>query len=77
MKRFNQKRVQGGRQALGSCVLKEIRAEVTRLAREHRVSKSFVVATVLADAFKIKKQERYYEIDRTPNLHGFRKKQKR
>jgi hypothetical protein len=64
VKIHRQKRVKGGRQPLGSTVLKEIRAEVTRIAREHHVSRSFVIATVLADAFGVKRQERYYELDK-------------
>lgn len=56
--------VKGGRAYLAPAVLREIDAEVTRLASQYRVSKSWVIATVLADAFGIKKQQPYYETRR-------------
>lgn len=52
-----QRRVIGGRDALPSCVLKEIRVAVEKEAMRHGVSKSFVIAVVLAKAFKIDEQE--------------------
>lgn len=56
-----QKPIKGGRQPLPSAVLVEIREHVERIARKYRVSKSFVIAATLADAFKIREQERYDE----------------
>lgn len=55
-----QKRVKGGRKPLPSCVLREIHSEVERTARKFNCSKSFVIATALAETFGIKKQEKYY-----------------
>jgi len=55
-----QKPIAGGREALPACVLKEIHQKVESIAWEHGVSRSFVIATVLADAFGIDEQERYY-----------------
>lgn len=54
--------VKGGRQPLPACVLREIHSKVERLARIHKVSRSFVIATILADALKIDKQVKYYEV---------------
>jgi Mor family transcriptional regulator len=54
-----QKSVKGGRKKLSPSVLKEINYEVERLARKYNVSKSWVVSVVLADAFGIRKQEKY------------------
>lgn len=56
-----QKPVKGGRQALPSCVTKEIHRKVERLARLHRVSRSFVIATILAKYLRIHVEEKYYE----------------
>ena len=61
---YRQKPVKGGREALPSCVIKSIKYEIEKLARQHRVSRSFVVATILADGLGIKLQERFDEIDR-------------
>lgn len=36
-----------------SCVLREIEYEAQRLARKHRVSRSFVIASTMAEAFGI------------------------
>ena len=58
-----QRPVKGGRLPLPSCVLKEIRREVERLARTYNVSRSFVIATTLADAFGVQVEERYDEVD--------------
>ena len=55
-----QKPVKGGRKSLPSCVIKEIRYAVSKLAWENRVSRSFVIATILADKLKIN-IDRYYE----------------
>jgi hypothetical protein len=56
-----QRPIKGGRVPLPSCVLREIEHEVQRLARKHRVSRSFVIAATLADAFGVEKQEHYDE----------------
>jgi hypothetical protein len=55
-----QRPVKGGRAPLPACVLHQIRAHVERLASQHAVSRSFVIATVLADAFGVAEQERFY-----------------
>jgi len=54
-----QKPIKGGRQPLPSCVIKDISREVERLARQHHVSKSFVIAVALAEQFGIEEQETY------------------
>jgi len=51
--------VKGGRDPLPSCVLHDIKNEVERVARRHRVSKSFVIAVALAEAFGVSEQEDY------------------
>jgi hypothetical protein len=56
-----QRPVKGGRESLPSCVIKDISREVERLSREHRVSKSFVIAVALADQFGIAEQETFLE----------------
>jgi len=56
-----QKPVKGGREALPSCVLKSIRREVEERASRYRVSKSFVIAVALAEAFGVRGQESYME----------------
>lgn len=62
--------IKGGRDPLPSCVLKEIRAEVTRIAAEHNVSRSWVIATVLAEAFRIGEQVSYDETRRRRRRTG-------
>ena len=57
-----QRPVKGGRQALPSCVLREIHQAVNFSARKFNVSRSWVVATALADFFGIS-LERYDEAD--------------
>lgn len=54
-----QKPIKGGRQPLPSCVLKDIRTEVERVAKKHDVSRSFVIAVALAETFGIDEQEQY------------------
>lgn len=49
------------RMPLPSCVLDRIHEKVTAIAVRHNVSRSFVIAATLADAFGIKEQERYDE----------------
>lgn len=53
--------VKGGRAHISPCVLHSIDNEVRRLANIYGVSRSFVISTVLADAFRIK-QEKYYDV---------------
>lgn len=57
--------VKGGRIPLPSCVLNEIEEQVEYLARKYSVSRSWVVSSLLADAFGIGKkiQKRYYELE--------------
>lgn len=57
--RRRQRPIKGGRQPLPACVIKDIAREVERLARVHRVSKSFVIAVALAAQFEIDEQESY------------------
>lgn len=59
MKIRRQKPIKGGRQSLPACVIKDISREVEKIAREQRVSKSFVIAVALADQFGITEQESY------------------
>lgn len=54
-----QKPVKGGREPLPACVIRDIQREVERLARKYQVSKSFVIAATLADAFGIDEQEQF------------------
>ena len=55
-----QKRVIGGRKPLPACVIKEIKHKIESLAHQFKVSKSFVISTLLAEALKIKVDEKYY-----------------
>lgn len=52
------------REQLPSCVIEDIKSAVERLAFRHQVSKSWVVATLLADALGIKKQESFIVSDK-------------
>ncbi len=52
-----QRPVRGGREALPSCVLGAIKQAVEADAMRYGVSKSFVIAVILARAYKIKEQE--------------------
>lgn len=54
-----QRPIKGGRDPLPACVIRDIRHEVERLAKRHNVSRSFVIAVALAEAFGIDEQERY------------------
>ena len=51
--------LKGGRDPLFSCVLPSIRDAAVKKAREFDVSPSWVVATILADAFGITDQIDY------------------
>ena len=53
MKLKRQKPVIGGRDSLPSCVIKEIKREVEKDSHKFRVSKSWVVAVILAEHYKI------------------------
>ena len=53
--------IKGGRAHLTPSVLYSIEEKVEALARTHGVSKSWVVATILADAFHIKEQPTFYD----------------
>ena len=52
--------VKGGRISGSHALLQDIEAEVERLAKIYNVSRSWVIATVLADAFRIKEQPSFY-----------------
>jgi hypothetical protein len=54
-----QKRLRKGekRIPMPACVIKEINQAVERDAREFGVSKSFIIAVILSNAYGIKKQE--------------------
>lgn len=64
MKRYRQRPVKGGRDPLPSCVVHKIKVEIERTARKFECSKSFVVSTILAEAFGINIDERYYDYER-------------
>ena len=53
--------VKGGRIPRSAGLLKKIDDEVLRQARKFKVSKSFVIATALAEGLGIKIDEKYYE----------------
>lgn len=48
-----QRPIKGGRDPLPSCVLHSIRQAITGLALQHSCSRSFVIATILADALRM------------------------
>lgn len=54
-----QRRIIGGRESLPSSVIGDIYREVERRAERYGVSRSFLIAVVLADAFGIAEQERF------------------
>lgn len=57
---LTQTRVKGERkEQLGAGVIKEIKHRVESISIRYNVSKSYVIAVALADAFGITKQERY------------------
>ena len=51
--------VKGGRESLPSCVIRDIEYAVEAEANRHRVSKSWVIATILAYHFRIDEQVSY------------------
>lgn len=59
LKYRRQRPIKGGREALPSCVLKDIKDAVEREAMKYGVSKSFVIAVRLAKSYKIDEQEDY------------------
>lgn len=48
------------REAAHTALLPEINAALRALAKKYGVTKSWVEATILADALKIRRQPRYY-----------------
>lgn len=54
-----QRPVKGGRLPLPACVLRAIAREVEARARQFNVSRSFVIAVALAEAFDVRDQEHY------------------
>jgi hypothetical protein len=60
--RRRQRPIKGGREYLSPAVLRETWTEVERLAARHNVSRSWVVATILADAFRIEEQEDFRKV---------------
>jgi hypothetical protein len=62
---YRQRPVKGGRTPLPACVLKAIDREVVRLANKYDCSKSWVIATILAEATGVSQQDKYYEIERS------------
>jgi hypothetical protein len=53
--------MKGGRIPTGSALIPVIRHRVEALAQKHRVSRSWVVATLLADSLGIGEQESFIE----------------
>lgn len=51
--------IKGGRMKLGAGVIREIEREVTRRAIKFHVSRSFVIAVALAQAFGVSGQAQY------------------
>jgi hypothetical protein len=62
MKVKRQPAVKGGRHPMYPQVTANIENEVERICRIYGVSRSWVIATVLADAFHIKNCPRYYDV---------------
>jgi hypothetical protein len=54
-----QRPIKGGRDPLPACVIHAIREKVQNIADRHGVSRSFVIAVALAEAFGISEQEKY------------------
>jgi hypothetical protein len=54
--RHHQPWVRGGRDPLPACVLHDIWRHVDRDAAQFGVSRSWVIATILADHYKVKEQ---------------------
>lgn len=54
-----QRPVKGGREALPACVLTSIQRAVEAEAARYHVSRSFVIAVILARAFQVSDQELY------------------
>lgn len=68
IKFYRQRPVSGGRPPLPSCVLQEIWVGIDRLARKHKVSRSWVIATILAEALGIKEQIPYYKAEQLSKI---------
>jgi len=73
LKFYRQLPVRGGRISIPSCVIKDIQIEVERAAKKFKVSKSFVVATALADYFGISEQERYQDVSKRRSVSSLQK----
>jgi hypothetical protein len=54
-----QKPISGGRKFIGSGMINDIEREIMKLVYRYKVSRSFVIAATLADAFGIDEQERF------------------
>lgn len=54
-----QKPVKGGRSYLSGVFIKSLNREINRQARMFNVSRSFVIATTVAEALGVKDQEDY------------------
>lgn len=59
LKYRRQRPIRGGRAPLPSCVLNTIHEAVDRDARKYGVSRSWVIAVILARAYRIEEQESY------------------
>lgn len=65
-KLYRQRPIRGGRNSLPSCVLGRIYDRVDAEARRYHVSRSFVIATVLAEVFDVDDQEDYRRVTDRP-----------
>lgn len=50
------------RESCSAALMLEIKRKIEQIAAMHNCSKSFVIATLLADSLNIKNQVKYYEI---------------
>jgi hypothetical protein len=60
----HQKRIPGGRNPLPSCVLPKIYDKVDSIAKQYGVSRSWVIATILAELLHVREQVPYYEVSK-------------
>lgn len=68
MKYMIQPRVGYAKRSYSTGVIKEIERVVEETRREFRVSRSFIIATVLADYFGIREQVRYDQVSKPIKL---------
>jgi len=68
---IRQKPVKGGRSYLSGAFIKSIDREINRQAKMFNVSRSFVIATAVADSLGVKDQEDYKTRD---NIKRFRRR---